>query len=111
MVLAIKSDPVPLRIDSEGAIRIGNTRITLELVVQSYYEGLTAEEIAARFDTLDVGDVYSVLGYYLHHQDEVHEYLREREHYAAEVWARIEARQGSQDGLREKLLARLQNKS
>jgi uncharacterized protein (DUF433 family) len=111
MVLAIKSDPVPLRIDSEGAIRISDTRITLELVVQSYYEGLTAEEIAARFDTLDVGDVYSVLGYYLHHTDEVHEYLREREQYAADVRAKIEARQGSQAGLREKLLARLQNKS
>lgn len=111
MVLAIKSDPVPLRIDSEGAIRVGSTRITLELVVQSYYEGLTAEEIAARFDTLDVGDVYSVLGYYLHHKDEVHEYLRDREQYTAEVWAKIEARQGSQAGLRENLLARLQNKS
>jgi uncharacterized protein (DUF433 family) len=111
MVLAIKSDPVPLRIDSEGAIRISDTRITLELVIQSYYEGLTAEEIAARFDTLDVGDVYSVLGYYLHHKDEVHEYLRERDQYAADIRANIEARQGSQAGLREKLLARLQNKS
>ena len=46
----------------------------------------------------------------LHHKAEVNEYLRERKEYAAEVWAKIEARQGSQAGLREKLLARLENK-
>ena len=111
MVTAIRSEPVPLRIDSTGTIRVGNTRVTLDLVIAAFIEGESAESIAEMFDTLDLGDVYSVIGYYLHHKDEVHEYLRQREQYTKEVWAKIDARQGSQDGLRERLLARLENKN
>ncbi len=88
MVLAIISEPMPLRVFDDGS---------------------TAEQIADDFDTLDLGNVHTVLGYYLHHKVEVDEYLAERQRYADEVRAKIEARQGSQDGLREKLLARLAN--
>jgi len=109
MALTIASEPVPLRVDSKGAIRVGNTRVTLELVIAAFLDGASAEQIAEMFDTLDLGDVYSVLGYYLHHKDEIDEYLRERREYSEEVWAKIEARQ-SQSGLREQLLARLKNK-
>ncbi len=99
-----------MRVDSKGTIRVGNTRVTLDLVIAAYLDGESAEGIAEMFDTLDLGDVYSVLGYYLHHRDEVDEYLRKRQQYEEEVWARIEARQGSQAGLRDRLLARLKNK-
>ena len=101
------NDPLPLRLDAKGATRVGNTRVTLELVISAFLDGASAEDIVSMFDTLDLGDVYLVLGHYLHHKDEVYEYLREREEYAKEVWAKIEARQGSQAGLREQLLARL----
>ncbi len=72
MVLAIKSDPVPLRMHPSGTIYIGDTRVMLELVVLAYLNGFTAEEIADDYDTLDLGDIHTVLGYYLHHKDEVH---------------------------------------
>lgn len=108
MTVVIASETVPLRVDESGTIRVGNTRVLFDLVVAAYIDGASAEEIVEMFDTLDLGDVYSALGYYLHHQDEVHKYLRERERQAEEVWAKIEARQGSQAGLRERLLARLQ---
>lgn len=102
------SDPVPLRLDAKGALRVGNTRVTLELVIAAFLDGASAEDIVSMFDTLDLGDVYSVLGHYLHHKDEIDEYLHERKQYSEEVWARIEARQ-SQTGLRDQLLARLRN--
>jgi uncharacterized protein (DUF433 family) len=110
MATEIVSDPVPLRLDSKGAIRVGKTRVILELVIAAFMEGASAEDIVGMFDTLDLGDVYSVIGYYLHHKDDVGEYLRERKRYSEEVWARIESRQGSQAGLRKQLLARLQSK-
>jgi len=105
----IESDPVPLQMDENGTIRIGNTRVTLDVVIAAYLDGETAEAIAAMFDTLALGDVYSVLGYYLHHKDEVHEYLRQRQQSADEVKAKIEAGQ-DRSGLGEKLRARLINK-
>jgi uncharacterized protein (DUF433 family) len=98
------SEPVPLQMDADGAIRIGNTRVTLDLVIAAFLDGASAEEIAEMFDTLDLGDVYSVLGYYIHHRDDIDSYLQQRQHQAAEIRAKIEARQ-NHVGLRDRLLA------
>jgi hypothetical protein len=35
-LLPIHTEPPPLRVDAGGAVRIGNTRISLDLVVESY---------------------------------------------------------------------------
>ena len=48
---------------------------------------------------------YAVLGYYLHHRDEVDAYLREGERQAAEVRAEIDRRPNGAI-TRERLLAR-----
>jgi uncharacterized protein (DUF433 family) len=88
---------------------VGNTRITLDLVIQPYLRGASAEEIAEMYDSLDLGDVHSVIGWYLHHKEEVQEYLREREQYANEIRAQIEA-DPNQARFHEQLLARLQKK-
>jgi uncharacterized protein (DUF433 family) len=115
MVLAIASDPVPLRAEATGTVYVGDTRVPLELVILAYLNGSAAEEIAEDYDTLDLGDIHYVLGYYLHHKEEVHEYMQERRRHADEVWTRIEAWQQS-IGLdpaefRERLVARLSGKS
>jgi uncharacterized protein (DUF433 family) len=109
MSLVLKSEPVPLRMDAENTIRVGNTRITLDLLIEAYLGGASAEEITEMYDTLDLGDVHSVVGWYLHHKEEVHEYLREREQYANEVWAKIEA-DPKQARFREELRVRVQKK-
>ncbi|MGA7730464.1 MAG: DUF433 domain-containing protein [Chloroflexia bacterium] len=111
MVTTIASDPVPLRVDDTGTIRVGNTRVVLDLVIKAYLDGESAEGIAEMFDTLDLGDVYSVLGYYIHHKGEIDAHMLERARQAEEIRAKIEARHGSQAGLREKLLARLAKKN
>ncbi len=56
-------------------IRVGQTRVTLESVIGLYEQGATAEEIALRFDTLNLHDIYATLGYYLGHRQQVQTYL------------------------------------
>jgi len=34
MSLSLQADPLPLRADEHGSIRIGNTRVLLELVIR-----------------------------------------------------------------------------
>ena len=71
MPLAISSEPVPLATRPDGTVRVGGTRVTLDTVVAAFREGASAEAIARRYPTLGLADVYSVLGYYLRHREEV----------------------------------------
>lgn len=103
---AIASDPVPLHMDEHGDVRVGGTRVLLDLVIHAFQEGATAEEIVDRYPTLALADIYSTIGYYLQHRDEVDHFLRERERQGEELRALIEARQGDSQGLRQRLLAR-----
>ena len=105
MPLTIHDDAVPLRVDETGTVRVGKTRVILELVVHAFQDGATPEQIVQDYDTLNLADVYAVIGYYLRHRDEVDAYLAERAAEAEELWKKIEERQGSSAGLRERLLA------
>ena len=90
MSLILQADPLPLRQDEHGTIRVGNTRVLLELVIRAHQAGTTAEEIARRFETLDLADVHAVLAYYLRHRREVDEYLTRREAEADEQQKRLQ---------------------
>ena len=105
MSLAIETDPVPLRTEADGTVRVGATRVTLDTVVAAFGEGLTAEEIAQQYPAVSLSDVYAAIAYYLRHKDEVRIYLSEREKTAAGLRAEAEAR-SSPVGFRERLLAR-----
>ena len=48
--------------DSRGVYRVGGTRVTLDLVVRAFNRGATAEDIVQRFPSLELSDVYLVLG-------------------------------------------------
>jgi uncharacterized protein (DUF433 family) len=65
------AENIPLEVDSQGVLRIAGTPVTLKTVVEAYKAGITAEEIARRFPSLQLADVYAVLTYYLRHQTEV----------------------------------------
>jgi uncharacterized protein (DUF433 family) len=105
MPLTIHDDAVPLRVDETGTVRVGKTRVILELVVHAFQDGATPEQIVQAYDTLDLADVYAVIGYHLRHCDEVDAYPAERERRADELRTKIEERQGSSAGLRERLLS------
>ncbi len=108
MAFPLLSEAPPLREDETGALRVGGTRVLLELVVHAFEDGATPETIVQRYPTLGLSEVYAVIAYYLRHRDEVEEYLVRREQQAREVRELIEDRQGELRGIRARLLARRQ---
>jgi len=94
----------PLREDSDGALRVGKSRVLLELVVRAFQDGATPEAIVQRYASLTLPDVY--VGYYLRHRSEVEDYLATRERQAEVVRLRIESQQGDLGEIRARLMAR-----
>jgi uncharacterized protein (DUF433 family) len=91
MSLIIQADPVPLAADESGTIRIANTRVTLDTLIEQFRAGATAEALAERFPVLSAADIHAVLAYYLRHRDEVDQYLAEQARQAEAVLAGLGA--------------------
>jgi uncharacterized protein (DUF433 family) len=109
MMLSIASEPMPLAMDVDGAMRVGGTRVTLDSVVAAFEEGATAEEIAQQYPSLHLADVYAIVSYYLRHRAEVESYLQQRQLEAQAVRQQNETRFDPQ-GVRDRLLARRTDK-
>jgi uncharacterized protein (DUF433 family) len=90
-MLSLRTVHLPLRVDEGGAVRVGNSRISLDLIVEQYENGKTPEDMARVYDTLVLADVHAVIAYYLRHRDEVQEYLKKRKQEAEALQAKIEA--------------------
>jgi uncharacterized protein (DUF433 family) len=82
---------VPLRTDEHGKIRVGGTRVLLELVIYLFQQGETAEGIIDSYPTLKLADVYAVIAYYLTHQAEVDAYVRQAEQEADRIQREVES--------------------
>ena len=106
MAFTVQAEAPPLREDAAGALRVGDSRVLLELVIRAFQDGATPETIVHRYPTLVLADVYAVVAYYLRHRDEVEDYLTRREQKAEEVRKRIEGQQGDLSEIRARLLAR-----
>ena len=102
---AITPETPPLRVDEQGVIRVGPTRVTLDTLVAAFHRGETPEEIASNYDALSLAEVYQTIGYYLAHQSEVDAYLERRQLLRASVREQAEAHHNP-NGIRERLLAR-----
>lgn len=76
--LPLPVDGPPLRVDAGGAVRVGRSRVGLDVVVEQYENGLSPEGMVLAYDTLAVADVHAVIAYYLLHRDEVRAYLGRR---------------------------------
>jgi uncharacterized protein (DUF433 family) len=96
---------IPIETNADGVIRVAGTRVTLDTLVAAFNEGATAEEITQQYPSLELGDVYAVIGYYLHNLDEVEQYLERRRGEALRVRRENEAR-CDPEGIRDRLLAR-----
>jgi uncharacterized protein (DUF433 family) len=105
MSFTVQSESPPLREDAAGAVRVGDSRVLLELVIRAFQDGATPETIVQRYSTLALPDVYTVIAYYLRHRNEVEGYLARREQEAEEVRERIEREQGDLSEIRARLLA------
>src|SRR4051812_17588075 len=83
--------PTPLRRWEGGAVRVGRSRVGLDIVVGCYEDGMTPEDIVRDYDSLDLADVYAVIAHYLRHSDVVRAYIAQLDREAAELRAKIEA--------------------
>ena len=110
MSLEIAAEPVPLQADTDGVVRVGGTRVTLDTVVAAFKDGATAEEIVNEYPSLRLPDVYSVIGYYLRRKDEVEDYLQQRQRIAQKLKKQNEER-FDPEGIRDRLMARKPSES
>ena len=105
---------VPLQADDDGAIRVGKTRVLLELVIGAFRRGDSPEEIVEGYSSLTLQDVYAVIAYYLANRDEVETYMRSVKADGDRIRNEIEARETPEiklwrARLREQLTAKRQH--
>jgi uncharacterized protein (DUF433 family) len=106
MTAILTAFELPLRHDAQGTIRVGQSRVTLDLVIEAYHRGTSPEVIAQQFPAVTLAEVYATIAYYLQHQTELDDYLRAREEAAAPLVAELAARTNPV-GTRERLRAGL----
>src|SRR5688572_33322364 len=68
--LPLSSEAPPLRVDEGGVVRIGKSRVTLDLIVSQYENGFEPEDMVRAYDSLELADVHSAIAYYLRHREE-----------------------------------------
>lgn len=105
MIPSFPSESVPLEVGAGGLVRIGKTRVTLDTVIAAFSRGASAEEIVLQYPSLNLADVYQVIGYYLGRPLEVEAYLQQRKIAAETIRKQNEARFDPQ-GIRDRLLNR-----
>ena len=108
MSLVLEREAPPLREDETGAIRIGNSRVLLELVIRAFQDGASPESIVQSYSTLSLSDVYLTIGYYLRHQEAIEAYLNRREQLAEVVRQKLSSVQPDMSLIRSRLLAQKQ---
>lgn len=100
-----RSVEVPLREEPPGVLRVGDSRVLLELVISAYRQRTSPEGIVRMYDSLQLKDVFAVIAWCLEHPSAVDEYLRQCDERAAALKAKIESTQVSSP-TKEALLAR-----
>ena len=73
------TEKIPIRTDEHGRMRVGGTRVLLDLVIYAFRLGSTPETITEQYPSLSLDDVYLAIGYYLRHREEFDTYLRQQE--------------------------------
>lgn len=96
---------IPIKENADGVILVGGTRVPLDTVILHFKQGASVNEIAKWYPTLELADVYFVIGHYLKNRIEVETYLKERERIKKRVRKMVEARSNMKD-LRKRLVAR-----
>lgn len=68
-----------IKMGENEAYHIGSTRVSLDSVLYSWLQGDSPETIADNFSALSLEQIYGAIAFYLAHQGEVDEYLRQGE--------------------------------
>src|ERR1700733_1397309 len=76
--LELVAEKPPISKDVDGVFRVGGTRVRLDTVITAFQNGCTAEEILFKYPAVSLADIYAVIAYYLHHREDVDDYLAAR---------------------------------
>ncbi len=106
MAATLMTFDLPLRLDAQGTIRVGRSRVTLDTVVDAYQRGDRPEDIAQQFPAVTLAEVYATIAHYLQHQAELDAYLLARARAAAPLLREL-ADHSNPAGLRGRLQARV----
>ena len=106
MSVAFSADPVPLCQDPNGDLRVGDSRVLLDMVVHAFNQGATPETIVQKYSTLKLPDVYAVIAYYLRHRSEIQKYLDMREQRAQQTRSMVQLQQTDMQEIRQRLIER-----
>jgi len=98
-------DPSPLMLGADGVIRVGGTRVTLDVIVAAFDAGATPEEIVQQYPSVSLPTAYAAVAHVLQHRAEVDRYLAKRQQEAVAVRQENE-RRFDPSGIRQRLLAR-----
>src|SRR5262245_4949555 len=85
-------EKVYVRADTNGAYRVGNTRVMLDSVVAAFIQGHSAETIRQQYPALTLEEVYGSIAFYLAHAAEINAYLQRQD----AVWKQWLARSEEQ---------------
>ena len=100
---------IPLLEEPPGVLRVGKSRVLLELVIRAHQRGASPREIVQMYEALDLGDVFAVIAYYLAHPSVFDEYLARCDEQADAIRRKIEGSQPVGPS-KEELLARVRTK-
>ena len=92
MITLDTTQTVPLERWADGTIRVGGTRLLIDIIVEAHNRGVCPEEIYQSFPSnyYAVADIYSVIAYYLSHKVAIDKHLAEMDKRSEEVWKKIE---------------------
>ena len=79
----------------QGGWRVAGTRISLDSIIQAYWDGKSAEAIVDEFPALSNEQIHGSIAYYLRHKAEIDEYLFKQESKWRELAASSEFKHGS----------------
>ena len=66
-------------------IRVKGHRVGIETILFDYLDGLTPEEIALRYPTLSLKEIYTTIAFYWRNQAEIDAYLHSIEAHEAKM--------------------------
>ena len=89
MALSTAAEPVPFVIDEHGVARVGGSRVTLAVVIETYKQGCSVEELADEFPGAQASDIRACVTYYLRHKATIEAYLTQDRARAAETHERV----------------------
>ena len=99
-------DNVPLVQLENGAVRVRNSRVTLETIVIRSQMGDTVERIHSGYPTVSVSQIKEILAWYDDNKADVDEYIQQLQAEAERIFQWFESRPGYKKVTREELLRR-----